>query len=204
MKIVTALLLLLLFASVALAQDLTEQYRATATKIIEAAKADEDGWRKLAYLCDRIGARPSGSPALEQAVDWAIETMHADGLDNTRRIPAKVPHWVRGKESITLLEPAFAPRPLVMLGLGSSVGTPAEGITAEVIPVASFDELNKLGREKIAGKIVLYNVPFTGYGQTVVYRRDGASRAAKLGAVASLIRSVTPASLQTPHTGAMT
>ncbi len=195
------LVLLLLLVSPLFAQDLTERYRATANKIIDAAKADEDGYRKLTYLCDRIGARPSGSAALEQAIDWAIATMAKDGLENTKRIPAKVPHWVRGRESVTLLEPVE--RPLAMLGLGGSIGTPAAGITAEVVAVGSFDELEKLGRDKVAGKIVLYNVPFRGYGETVMYRSTGASRAGKLGALASLVRSVTPLSLQTPHTGAM-
>src|SRR5216684_4363675 len=158
----TRLAIFLLLALPLAAQDLTEQYRGTAAKIIEAAKADEDGWRKISYLCDRIGNRPSGSPALEQAIDWSIETMRKDGLENTRRIPAKVPHWVRGKESVTLVEPVA--RPLVMLGLGGSIATPPDGITAEVVVVSSFDEIEKLGRGKVAGKIVLYDVPFTNYG----------------------------------------
>ena len=90
-----------------------------------------------------------------------------------------------------------------MLGLGGSVATPPGGITAEVVSVASFDALNALGREKVAGKIVLFNVPYEGYGKTVVYRGSGASRAAKLGAVAMLIRSVGSLAMQTPHTGAL-
>jgi Zn-dependent M28 family amino/carboxypeptidase len=94
-------------------------------------------------------------------------------------------------------------RPLAMLGLGNSVGTPAAGITAELVSVTNFDELAALGREKVAGKIVLYIAPFAGYGQTVQYRSAGPSRAAALGAVAVLVRSVTPVSLSTPHTGAL-
>ncbi len=89
-----------------------------------------------------------------------------------------------------------------MLGLGNSVGTPADGITAEAVVVRNFDELEALG-ERVRGKIVVYNVPFTNYGATVRYRSSGASRAARYGAVAALVRSVTPVSLQTPHTGAM-
>jgi hypothetical protein len=138
------MLVLALVATSLSAQDITERYRAAAARIIEAAKTDEDGYRKLAYLCDRIGNRPSGSASLEQAIDWAIATMTKDGLENARRIPAKVPHWVRGKESVTLIEPKTlepANRQFMMLGLGGSVGTPPEGITAEVIPVANFDEL---------------------------------------------------------------
>src|SRR5258706_6407259 len=132
--------LLIILASASLfAQDLTEQYRAVAARIIDAAKADDDGWRKITYLCDRIGNRPSGSPALERAIDWTIETMRADGLQNTRRIAAKVPHWERGKESVALVEPVA--RPLVMLGLGGSIGTPPSGITAEVVVFSTFDEL---------------------------------------------------------------
>ena len=92
-------------------------------------------------------------------------------------------------------------RPLTMLGLGNSVGTAAAGITAEVVSIGSFDELTKLGRAGVAGKIVLFDVPYAGYGQTVMYRAAGPSRAADLGAVAALVRSVTPHSLRTPHTG---
>jgi Zn-dependent M28 family amino/carboxypeptidase len=92
---------------------------------------------------------------------------------------------------------------LTMLGLGDSVGTPDGGITAEVVPVANFDALSALGRDKVAGKIVLFNVPYEGYGKTVVYRGAGASRAARLGAVAMLIRSVGSLAMQTPHTGAL-
>ena len=90
-----------------------------------------------------------------------------------------------------------------MLGLGDSIGTPKGGITAEVVAVSTFEELEKLGRAGVQGKIVLYDAPFVSYGQTVVYRRSGPSRAARLGAVAALVRSVTPRSLRDPHTGAL-
>jgi len=111
-----------------------------------------------------------------------------------------VPHWVRGAESLEMLAPV--PRKLQMLGLGNSVGTPADGITAEVVVVRNFEELDRLG-EQVRGKIVLYNAPYVNYGATVEYRVRGASRAARYGAVAALVRSITPVSLQTPHTGAM-
>src|SRR5579871_2944101 len=151
----------LIAAPLAFSQDLVDQYRAVATRIIDAAKVDEDGWRKISYLCDRIGARPNGSAALEQAIDWAIDTMHKDGLDNTRRIAAKIPHWVRGTESLEFVEPVT--RPLVVLGLGGSVATPPAGITAEVVPVASFEEMEKLGREKSPEKsfCTTFHTPFT-------------------------------------------
>ncbi len=181
------------------AQTLTETYRDTAGKLIGAAAVDEDGWKRLEYLCDRIGHRLGGSPALERAVQWAAEEMRHAGLENVATPQVKVPHWVRGSESAVMVEPET--RKLSMLGLGGSVGTPAEGITAPVIAVSTFDELEALGRSNVEGKIVLYNVPFNGYGRTVIYRTAGASRAAELGAVAALVRSVGPVSLNTPHTG---
>jgi len=183
------------------APSLTEQYRSTADKLIDAAMADNEGYNRLAYLCYRIGARLSGSPALEKAVAWSAEQMKAAGLSNVRVIPVKVPHWVRGAESARLT--ASIDKPLHMLGLGMSVGTPAGGVTAEVVAVRSFDELKQLGRDKVQGRIVLYNEEYAGYGQSVAYRTNGASQAAPLGAVAVLVRSVTPLAMQIPHTGTL-
>ena len=182
-------------------QSLTEQYRDTATKLIDAALADQGGMDKLSYLCDRIGNRLSGSPGLEKAIAWAAAQMKEDGLVNVSTPRVKVPHWVRGNESAALVEPVA--KPLTILGLGGSIATPKKGITAEVVPVSNFDELEKKGRAGIQGKIVLFNVVYQGYGRTVVYRHTGASRAARLGAVAVLVRSITPVSLQSPHTGAL-
>ena len=126
--------------------------------------------------------------------------MKRDGLDNVRAEKVMVPHWLRGEESLELIRPVS--QKLSLLGLGNSVATPAAGITAEAVVVRSFDELDALG-EQVKGKIVVYNAPFTSYGATVRYRLSGASRAARHGAVAALVRSVTSVSLQTPHTGAM-
>jgi hypothetical protein len=181
--------------------NLADHYRDTANKLIDAALIDHDGLDQLSYLCDRIGNRLSGSPGLEKAIAWAAAQMKADGLVNVATPLVKVPHWVRGAESAVLLEPVA--RPLTMLGLGGSVATPKKGITADVLPVSSFEELEKKGHDAVQGKIVLFNVPYEGYGRTVAYRVSGASRAAHLGAVAVLVRSVTPVSLQSPHTGAM-
>lgn len=190
-----------LLAATLLAQPVAETYRAAADKLIDAALADTDGYTKLSYLCDRIGNRLSGSPGLEKAIVWAAEQMKRDGLENVVTPRVRVPHWLRGAERASIVDPIN--RPLTMLGLGGSIGTPKNGITAAVVPVGSFDELNRRGRSEIEGKIVLFNVPYEGYGRTVEYRHGGASRAAKLGAVAALVRSITPVSLQTPHTGAM-
>ena len=180
---------------------LVEAYRNDADKIIDTALADSSGFERLAYMCDTFGHRFSGSENLERANDWILETMVADGLENVHGEEVMVPHWVRGREALSLLEPGQQ-RDLQILGLGGSVGTPAEGITAEVLVVRSFDEL-EARRDEAQGKIVLFNAAFTTYGQTVQYRVNGAVRAAQAGAVASLIRSVGPVSLYTPHTGTM-
>jgi carboxypeptidase Q len=177
-----------------------EQYRERAGRIIGAALTSDHAYRRLAYLTDRIGNRLSGSENLRRAIEWAEAEMKRDGLDNVRRERVMVPHWVRGAESAELIQPER--RQLRMLGLGGSVATPPEGITAEAVVVRSFAELESLG-ERVRGKIVVYNVPFTTYGATVQYRGAGASRAARYGAVAALVRSITPVSLQSPHTGSL-
>ena len=177
-----------------------DEYRERAARIIGAALTSDVAYRRLAWLTDRIGNRLSGSESLERAVAWAVSEMKRDGLDGVRAEKVMVPHWVRGEESLELLEPVS--RRLSMLGLGNSVGTPPEGVTAEAVVVRNFDELDALG-ESVRGKVVVYNAPFTTYGQTVAYRGSGASRAAKYGAVAVVVRSVTPVSLQTPHTGSL-
>ena len=177
-----------------------DSYRAPAARIIGAALTSNKAYARLAHLTDHIGHRLSGSKGLEQAIEWALAEMKRDGLDNVRGEKVMVPHWVRGQESLELTSPVN--RSLTMLGLGNSVGTPRDGVSAPAIVVRNFDELERLG-EQVRGKIVVYNVPYTNYGATVQYRHSGASRAARHGAVAALVRSVTPVSLQTPHTGGM-
>ena len=175
-------------------------YGDAATRIIQTALTDSNAWHRLAYMTDTFGPRLSGSDNLERAITWMLSVMEDDGLVNVRGEPTMVPHWVRGRESVDLILPRETP--LAMLGLGGSVGTPPEGITAEVLVVSSFQELTERAAEA-RGKIVLFDVPFTNYGATVRYRGNGAVAAARVGAVAALIRSVTPMSLNSPHTGAM-
>ncbi len=170
-------------------------------RILGAALVDQDGWEKLEHLTTVIGHRLSGSPQLEEAIVWASEAMRDEGLENVRTPEVMVPYWVRGEESAELLAPQR--RPLPILGLGRSVGTPEGGIEAPVVVVESFDHLDLLPDEEIEGRIVVYAVPWEGYGGTVIYRSAGASRAAARGAVAVLVRSATGRSLSTPHTGAL-
>lgn len=180
---------------------LAETYKSAAERLIAEALVNEDGYANLAYLCDHIGKRISGSEALERAVVWSADLMRREGLANVTVQPVMVPKWVRGVESAAIVGPVA--KPLHMLGLGMSVGTPAGGITAEVVVVSSFEQLKALGRERVAGKLVLFDVPYEGYGKTVRFRVGGASQAAALGAVGVLVHSITPLAMQTPHTGTL-
>jgi carboxypeptidase Q len=178
-----------------------DPYRDAANRLMGEAMSSDFAWQRLAVLGDTYGNRLSGSPNLEAAIKWAVEEMRKDGLENVRAEPVKVPHWVRGRESLEIAGPI--PQPLVMLGLGNSVGTPASGLEADVLVVRSFEDLDAAG-DRVKGKIVLFNVPFTTYAETVRFRANGPSRAGALGAVATLVRAVGPAGLRTPHTGALT
>ena len=197
--ITAALLSTTLSAFAQAPENLETRYRKTGDRIIQAAMLNEGAWEKLAHLCDRIGPRLSGSAGYDEAVRWAVQQMKTDGLQNVMTPPVKVPCWVRGREQAALVEP-FS-RALHVLGLGGSVPTPAGGLVARVVVVKSFEELEALAPETARGAIVLFNPPWEGYGRTVRYRSSGASRAAKAGAAGVLIRSVTPNSLQSPHTG---
>ena len=175
-----------------------DAYREPARRIVHAAGTGRAAWQRLAELTDSFGHRLSGSAALDAAIRWAAEEMKRDGLEHVRLEPVKVPHWVRGAESVELIAPRHEVLP--MLGLGNSVGTPDSGIEADLVVVRGFHELEAVAA-RIRGRIVLFNVPFTSYGETVQYRSDGPSRAAAHGAVAALVRSIGPPGLRTPHTG---
>ena len=178
--------------------DIGTAYRAAADSLIRAATGDSAAYRRLGRMVDTFGHRISGSASLEAAIDWILDLMKADGLENVHAQPVMVPHWVRGQESAELIKPRRAR--LAMLGLGGSVGTPAKGITAPVLVVGSLDELQQRAPE-VKGKIVLLDVPFTDYVATRKVRTDGPSAAARVGAVACLIRSVGSSSIRSPHTG---
>ena len=193
-------LVVLSVACDASAQTVADRYREAASRIITRATKDSAAWNRLAVLTETFGHRFSGSESLERAIDWTLAEMRKDALDNVRGEPVMVPRWIRGTESVELISPRRQVLP--MLGLGGSVATPAQGITADVMVVKSYDDLRARASEA-RGKIVLFNVPFTVYGQTVAYRGGGAVAAARVGAVASMVRSITPYSMRTPHTGGM-
>jgi carboxypeptidase Q len=175
-------------------------FQENADKLMKAAMADQFAWNRLAELTDTYGQRLSGSDNLNRAIAWAVETMKKDGLENVHTEKVMVPKWVRGKESLEILHPPRHQLPL--LGLGGSIATPPEGIDADVMVVSNGDELTRRAAEA-KGKIVLFNVAYTNYGETVAYRSNGARMAAQHGAVAALVRAVGPPGLRTPHTGGM-
>lgn len=176
-------------------------YSDIAKAIINLAvygKAQNRSYERLARFVDTTGPRLSGSKNLELAIKYMFNALLEDRLENVNLEPVKVPHWERGEESAVMLAPRN--HSVAILGLGSSVATPPEGITAEVLVVTSFDDLHKRAQDA-KGKIVVYNQPFVSYEETVKYRLQGAVEAGKVGAVASLIRSITSFSIYSPHTG---
>ena len=180
-----------------------------------AALNDDYAYRQLAHLTENIGPRATGSPQATAAAHYVADELRKLGLD-VRLQPVTVPHWVRGAETAALVEyPGMVPgtaQKIVLTALGGSTSTPADGLTADVVAVNTFDELAALGRDKVAGKIVLFNEPFdkqkaaggyafASYGEAVRYRAAGPKAAADLGAVACLVRSVGNADYRLPHTG---
>jgi len=180
-----------------------------------AALNDDYAYRQAAHLSENIGPRPSGSAQARAAVEYVAAELRKLGLE-VRLQPVTVPHWVRGAETAALVDyPGMVPgnsQKIILTALGGSSSTPPDGLTAEVIPVNTFDELAALGRDRVAGKIVLFNeifdqqkaaagLAFAAYGEAVRYRAAGAKAAGDLGAIAALVRSVGNADYRLPHTG---
>jgi len=183
--------------------------------IRNAALKDDYAYRQLAHLTENIGPRPSGSAQAKAAAEYVAGELRKLGLE-VQLEEVTVPHWVRGAETAELVEyPGQAPesrQKVVLAALGGSTATPVEGTMAEVVVVNTFDELQALGRNRVAGKIVLFNelfdkqksaagMAFAAYGEAVLYRGAGPKAAADLGAVAALVRSVGDADFRLPHTG---
>jgi len=188
------------------------------TALRDAALADDYAYRQVAHLSENIGPRPAGSPQAAAAVEYVADELRKLGLE-VRLEEVRVPRWIRGVETAELVEypgqPLGTTQKIVLTALGGSTPTAADGLTAEVVVVNNFDQLKDLGRQKVAGKIVLFNVAFDrqkaasgfageAYGEAVTYRGSGAKAAAELGAVASLVRSVGGADYRLPHTGGST
>ena len=185
-------------------------------QIQSTAMQDDYAYRQTAHLTDNIGPRLAGSPQAAGAVQYVADEMRKLGLEVSLE-KVSVPHWVRGEERAELVSyPGQVPgtqQKIVITALASmDNATPPEGITAEVIVVDSFAELAALPKERVAGKIVVFNEKFdhskaaagfalAAYGEAVTYRENGREAAAKLGAVATLVRSAGGAEFRLPHTG---
>jgi Zn-dependent M28 family amino/carboxypeptidase len=191
------------------------QTLADLKRLQQAALNSDYAYRQVAHLANNIGPRLSGSRQAAKAVEYVASELRTIGCE-VELEKVMVPHWVRGEETAALVQfPGQAlntTQKIVLCALGPSVATPRDGIEAHVIVVRNFDELKTLPRDKVAGKIVLFNYPFDkqmaaegrggeAYGEAVVYRSDGPSAAARKGTVACLIRSVGGADYRLPHTG---
>ena len=186
-----------------------DRYREVAAAILDSALSAGEAHQMLYDLTKFVGARLSGSPQAARAVDWGRRAMEKKGLEKVMLQPVTVPHWERGApEELVVVGGTQNGSPFRVLALGGSVATPAEGIEGEVIEVHSLEEARGLG-EKARGRIIFFNRPmdrslvstFDAYGGAVDQRVAGASTAAGVGAAAVLVRSMTTARDDVPHTG---
>ena len=209
MKSLFTLFGILIFTSV-FSQTIEEGEAKNIKEFYNIALSEQQAYKWLDQLCNDIGPRPAGSENADKAAKWAKAELEKIGLENVWLQEVDVPHWVRGEETATLKE-LINEHDLAITALGGSVGTPAEGIIANVVEVTSFDDLEKIGEKNIKGKIVFFNIPMdpknfsTGfsYGMAGKQRWAGAAEASKFGAVAVLTRSLTLKRDNYPHTGSM-
>lgn len=186
-------------------------------QIQQAALQSDYAYKQTAYLSYNIGARLTGSPQAQKAVEYVAGEMRKLGLA-VRLEKVTVPHWVRGEELGELVEwegmAKDTTQKVVLTALGGSIATAPDGLIGEIVVVNSFEELNKLGADKVKGKIVLFNYKYdqqlaesgfggAAYGRAVAYRGGGAIAAGKLGAIAVLVRSAGGSQNRLAHTGAM-
>ncbi|MEO0902210.1 MAG: peptidase M28 family protein, partial [Bacteroidota bacterium] len=204
-----ALLVCLLLGALTFAQtDDEKQLKA----IYDTALTNGKAYDWLNYLSNQIGGRLSGSVEAQQAVEYTKGQLDSLGLDRVWLQPVMVPKWVRGTPEFAYFEtkPGLTTN-VPICALGGSVATPDIGIKANVVEVQGIEDLKKMGREKIEGKIVFYNRPmdptqistFTAYSGCVDQRYSGAAEAGKYGALGVIVRSVNLRMDDFPHTGSM-
>ena len=181
-------------------------------RISSEALVRGEAYKNLEYLCKKIGGRLSCSPQAAKAVDWGFRLMKSYGFDSVWLQEVRVPCWKRGKKEEAVLQIGRGKKKkLSACTLGGSVPTPANGLKARVIETESFEELKRMGREKVEGAIIFYNKKFDeaeintfrAYSRCSPLRLDGADSAAALGAAAVVVRSLTGATDEHPHTGAV-
>ncbi len=211
-KLLKATFISFLAISSAFAQDNnTEDDAFFIRTIYDVALTEGQCYPWLEHLTTKIGGRLAGSPQAAAAVEYTRQVLDTLGLDSVWLEPCMVPHWVRGeKEQVRIVNSTtLGSIDLNALALGNSIGTKAGGLLAEVVEVKSLDEVDKLGKAGITGKIVFYNRPmdptqlrtFNAYGGAVDQRVNGPARASRYGAVATLVRSMTTKLDNVPHTG---
>lgn len=203
----------LLFAILISTSAVAQTDSATIKKIFNDALTNGKSYSNLEYLCKKIGGRLAGSPQAQQAVEWTFKAMKEAGADTVYLQECMVPHWVRGEkeQAKVFTSNAKSFKTLAICALGGSIATPAEGLTATVVEAKGIEDLKRLGKENIQGKIVFFNEPmeptfiatFHAYGKAVMQRWAGAKEAAKYGAVGVVVRSMTLAHDDNPHTGVM-
>ncbi len=204
----TITLLLSLLVSYGYAQNADS---VTIRKIYNEALANGKSYEWLRHLTKQIGPRLSGSAGAQKAVDWTKQVMEKEGFDRVFLQDVMVPHWVRGAKEEAFIHVGKQKMTVPIAALGGSVATPPKGVEAQVIEVKSFPELRALGTDNVKGKIVFYNRPmdptkintFEAYGGAVDQRGNGATEAAKLGAVGAIVRSMTNVHDDNPHVGGM-
>ncbi|MCA0380584.1 MAG: M20/M25/M40 family metallo-hydrolase [Bacteroidetes bacterium] len=190
-------------AAAAVAQDDAAKLKQLSDEIMLHSTAYEN----LRYLCKQVGPRLSGSPQAQKSVEATARMLKEAGADTVYLQPCMVPHWERGAKEQGVVTYGGKQKALNVCALGMSIGTPTAGIKAGVIEVRNFEELEKLPDATVKGKIVFFNYPMRpeliqgGYGDAVRYRSNGPVAAAKKGAVAVMIRSVTHSLDNYPHTG---
>lgn len=183
----------------------------TIRKIYNEALSNGKSYEWLRYLTKQVGPRLSGSEGAQKAVDWTRQVMEQQGFDRVFLQEVMVPHWVRGKKEEAYFRTGKQKQTVPIVALGGSVATGPKGVEAGVVEVKSFPELRALGVDKVKGKIVFFNRPmdptkintFEAYSGAVDQRANGATEAAKLGAVGAIVRSMTNVHDDNPHTGGM-
>ncbi len=204
-------ILVLSFFLVSLLTNAQNQDSLTIRKIYDEALVNGRSYEWLRQLTTEVGPRLSGSEGAKKAVAWGKVEMEALGLDRVFLQDVMVPHWVRGAKEKAYILNGKQKTDVSIVALGGSVATPKGGIVAEVIEVKSFQELRDLGKERCKGKIIFFNRPmdatkintFDAYGGAGDQRRNGATEAAKMGAVGTIVRSLSNTLNDFPHTGTM-
>jgi carboxypeptidase Q len=210
MKKILCLSLLLAFQKLATAQNFKKD-STTMKEMSNYILSNYECYNDLRYLCKQIGHRISGSPQAAKAVEWGKSVLEKTGCDRVYLQEVMVPHWVRGEEEAAIINEKGHRSKVVISSMGNAVGTGAKGIEAQLLKINNIEQLQRMNPKDVKGKIVFFNYRFNqtnintfeSYGPCVYYRWGAPSEAAKMGAAAVVIRSVSSAFDDKPHTGSI-